>query len=258
MRRPAARAARTVRDAREWAGWLIAAAGAALCVLGWYGVSGESFAEQQIPYLASSTIPGAALIVAGVVLVALRPSDRTRGPTGPSEEADLTSRRVERLYALLVEPEEHGRVGNGPGGNGPDESGPGGNGPPESGPGGNGPDESGPGERAADRTGPGGTRAAPGRTGAADVGADDEPAGASGPLAVPGGTLYHRPDCPLVTGKPDARPVDAATVRARGLTACRLCEPGPPPGPPPAPPADAEGPAAPPSTRPGDTAPPAD
>lgn len=220
LRRPTARAARTVQDAREWAGWLIAAAGAALCVLGWYGVSGESFAEQQIPYLASSTIPGAALIVSGVVLVALRSSDRTRGPTGPPGEGDLTSRRVERLYALLVEPDEDGTAENGAG------------------------------ESATDRTA------------AAGTGADAGAAGASGRLAVPGGTLYHRPDCPLVAGKPDARPVDDAAVRARGLTPCRLCEPGPPTAPADTEgatraerPTDTEGPDTPP-TRPGDTAPP--
>ncbi|SOB81023.1 hypothetical protein [Streptomyces sp. 1331.2] len=86
------------RGAREWAGWLLLAAGAVLCVLGWYGVSGERFVEQQIPYLASSTIPGAALIVSGTVLFALR-------PPSPPEHEDLTDRRVERLYDLLVEPD---------------------------------------------------------------------------------------------------------------------------------------------------------
>ncbi|TXS29014.1 hypothetical protein EAO71_09635 [Streptomyces sp. ms191] len=52
-----------------WGGLVAAAAGAVLCVLGWYGVSGERFAERQLPYLASCTVPGAALIVAGAVLV---------------------------------------------------------------------------------------------------------------------------------------------------------------------------------------------
>jgi len=88
-----------VRALREWPGWFTAAAGVVLCVLGWYGVSGERFAARQLPYLASATVPGAALIVAGAVLVAARPAGRGGGN-------DLTDRRVERLYALLVEPAE--------------------------------------------------------------------------------------------------------------------------------------------------------
>ncbi|XIJ58124.1 hypothetical protein ACF9IK_08675 [Kitasatospora hibisci] len=216
-----------VRDAREWFGWIVAAAGAALCVLGWYGVSGESFAEQQIPYLASSTIPGAALIVAGAVLLALRP------PRGPAQEGtepperrgtgrpDLTDLRVEQLHALLVEP--------------------------------------------TDGTAPDGTAGGP-----ADPAAL-LPAGAAAPrgtvlLAVPEGTLYHRPDCPLVAGKSRAEPVDAAAVRVRRLTPCRICEPGEPgdhsgphgphgPDKPDAPaPDSAEHPR---PTRPGESAPPA-
>ncbi|WP_078588346.1 MULTISPECIES: hypothetical protein [Streptomyces] len=139
-----------------------------LCVLGWYGVAGERFVEQQIPYLASSTIPGAALIVSGAVLVALRP------PSLPEHE-DLTDRRVERLYDLLVEPETEPGLG------------------PDAEPGGLGPDPPGPGAR--------------------------------GWLAVPGGTRYHRPDCPLVAGKARAVPVDPDAVRARGLTPCPLCSP---------------------------------
>lgn len=92
-----------VRALREWPGWFIAAAGVVLCVIGWYGVSGERFAARQLPYLASATVPGAALIVAGAVLVTARPSGRGGGN-------DLTDRRVERLYALLVEPAEEPRT----------------------------------------------------------------------------------------------------------------------------------------------------
>ena len=57
--------------------------------LGWYGVSGERYAERQLPYLASCTVPGAALIIAG------------RGPARPRPEA-LAAARVEELYGLLV------------------------------------------------------------------------------------------------------------------------------------------------------------
>ncbi|MFD9686126.1 hypothetical protein ACFWXO_10220 [Kitasatospora sp. NPDC059088] len=185
------------RAGRERAGWLLLAVGAVLCVLGWYGVSGERFVEQQVPYLASATVPGAALIVAGAVLVALRPPP-PRGHLG-----ELTDRRVERLYDLLVEPGA--------------EPGP---------------------------------------------GPDPAPAHRSGPLAVPEGTRYHRPDCPLVTGKATAAPVDAAAVQERGLTPCPLCSPDAPGAPDalglpetPNPPNTPDAPSRP-ATRPGEAAPP--
>ncbi|MFD0418843.1 hypothetical protein [Streptomyces sp. NPDC127108] len=72
-----------------WAAFAALASGAVLCVIGWYGVSGERFAERQLPYLASCTVPGAALIVAGAVLLA-----HGRGA--------LAAARVEELYGLLV------------------------------------------------------------------------------------------------------------------------------------------------------------
>jgi hypothetical protein len=72
-----------------WAGSAALAAGAVLCVLGWYGVSGERYAERQLPYLASCTVPGAALIIAGAVLL-------THG------RGALAAARVEELYGLLV------------------------------------------------------------------------------------------------------------------------------------------------------------
>jgi hypothetical protein len=153
------------RAVREWSGWFVVAAGAVLCVLGWYGVSGESVAEQQLPYLASATIPGAALIVAGSVLIASRPARRT-------EQADA---RIETLYALLV------------------------------------------------------------ADGATDGAATGAPAPQKAPddsqtlLAVPGGTLYHRRDCPLVADKPTAEAVDAPAVAERSLTPCPVCEPPAPP-----------------------------
>ncbi|MFE1955113.1 MULTISPECIES: hypothetical protein [Streptomyces] len=137
-----------------WAGLAALAAGAVLCAIGWYGVSGERFAERQLPYLASCTVPGAALIVAGAVLL-------TYG------RSVLAASRVERLYELLV---------------------------------------------------------ATGTPARAET--------VAGPLAtgdelrtVPGGTLWHRADCPLVEGRADAVPVDAAGAAERGLAPCPLCEP---------------------------------
>ncbi|GCB50607.1 hypothetical protein [Streptomyces sp. NL15-2K] len=141
-----------------WAGWAALAAGAVLCVLGWYGISGERYAERQLPYLASCTVPGAALIIAGAVLL-------THG------RGALAAARVEELYGLLVAAEP------------------------------------------------------------AD--AEEEPRrAASAPLAVsgdllmvPGGTLWHRADCPLVAGKAEAVPVDSKLAASGELGPCPICEP---------------------------------
>lgn len=151
------------RAAAEYAGWIAAAAGAALCALGWYGVSGERFAERQLPFLASSTIPGAALIVAGAVLLAARNGDG--GGDGGGGADAVTAARVEELHRLLVTAE------------GPEAA-----------------------------------------VAGAAVPADTRR------VAVPGGSVHHRPDCPLVEGKAEAREVDGAAIGERGLTPCPVCE----------------------------------
>ncbi|MFG2879993.1 hypothetical protein ACGFYU_34110 [Streptomyces sp. NPDC048337] len=121
------------------------AVGALLCVAGWYGVSGERFAERQIPYLASCTVPGAALIVAGAQLLggAGRRPERADGPPGSSTDAASSD-----------------------------------------------------------------TSAA-------------APSSSEPPVRVPGGTLAHRPDCPLVDGRPEVLPATGED----GLTPCPVCEP---------------------------------
>ncbi|MFE9683436.1 hypothetical protein ACFYXC_27480 [Streptomyces sp. NPDC002701] len=140
-----------------WAGWAALAAGAVLCVLGWYGISGERYAERQLPYLASCTVPGAALVIAAAVLLA-------HGRNA------LAAARVEELYGLLV---------------------------------------------AAGDTEPDGT----GQAAAAPVAVSGDL------LMVPGGTLWHRADCPLVAGKPDALPVDSRVLAGGDLGPCPICEP---------------------------------
>ncbi|MER7490183.1 hypothetical protein ABTY20_30730 [Streptomyces sp. NPDC126497] len=140
-----------------WAGWAALAAGAVLCVIGWYGVSGERHAARQLPYLASGSIPGAALIVAGAVLLA-----HGRGA--------LAATRVEELHRLLV---AAGTAGG---------------------------DE-------------------PGRPAGGPVAVGREM------LMVPGGTLWHRADCPLVAGRTEAVPVDTGLVASGGLGPCPVCEP---------------------------------
>jgi hypothetical protein len=44
-------------------------------------------------------------------------------------------------------------------------------------------------------------------------------------LMVPGGTLWHRADCPLVAGKAEAVPVDAKLLAGGELGPCPICEP---------------------------------
>ncbi|MHC0430513.1 hypothetical protein ACX6XY_10025 [Streptomyces sp. O3] len=146
-----------------WAAWVAAATGAVLCVIGWYGVSGERFAERQVPYLASCTVPGAALLVAAAVLLV-------------GGRSQLAAARVEELYRLLVAVGAEG--------------------------------------------------GAPGRETAA------EPVATSAELrTVPGGTLWHRADCPLIAGKPEAAPVTAGAPDGTGasdlagLSPCPVCEP---------------------------------
>ncbi|MEV0093138.1 hypothetical protein [Streptomyces sp. NPDC050738] len=79
-----------------WAGLAALGGGVLLCAAGWYGVSGERFTARQVPYLASCTVPGAALIVAGAVLLALAEvygllvaDDPTPLPPGPVEEGGV-------------------------------------------------------------------------------------------------------------------------------------------------------------------------
>ncbi|MFL9682264.1 hypothetical protein [Streptomyces sp. KL110A] len=85
-----------------WGGLVTAAGGAVLCVLGWYGISGERFAERQLPYLASCTVPGAALLVAGAVLVAAAVRTVPTAPDEPGDAAaDLAADGTVRPAALL-------------------------------------------------------------------------------------------------------------------------------------------------------------
>lgn len=51
------------------------------------------------------------------------------------------------------------------------------------------------------------------------------PAATPGLIAVEGATLYHRPDCPLVSRKRTAV-ADRRSHEANGLRPCGVCEPG--------------------------------
>lgn len=98
----------SLAPATPWLGVTVALAGVALLVYGWWKVSGEARAAAQLPFIASSSVPGAALLVIGVLLIL-----RRRAP-----ERD---RRIDLLMTLLTEE----RVGEaGVASSGPTPSGP--------------------------------------------------------------------------------------------------------------------------------------
>jgi hypothetical protein len=171
-----------------YGGWIVALIGAILCAVGWYGVSGEKYEAKQIPYLASATVPGAALIIAGAVLIAARWRD-----DGAADPA--LRRQVAELHALIVEP-----AGEPAGGEGRSEGG----GHPAT-----------PGREPA--VGP---AAAPGP--AADAGVA---AGEPRFVALPGGARYHRPECELVRDKPGVFVLAPGKAAELDLRACGLCDP---------------------------------
>ncbi len=90
-----AQASRPPASGRALSGYALALVGVVLLFLGWYGVSGKALVEEQVPYLASATFPGVALVVAGAVLVA---GDRSR------RESQRAAEMVDALYELLTEP----------------------------------------------------------------------------------------------------------------------------------------------------------
>ena len=80
------------------AGWVVAAVGVGLEVAGWYQISGQPTEAQQLPYLASATIPGAALIVAGAVLITARRRTEESGSRGAV--AGVHAGRRDGLWAV--------------------------------------------------------------------------------------------------------------------------------------------------------------
>lgn len=130
--------------------WGLAGAGAALLVLGWYGVSGQSLTAKQLPYLVSGGLGGIALVVLAAALLT------TQDVRRQLERLDRVEQRVTTLYDLLVE------------------------------------------------------ELVPAATDAAEV------------VRVPGGSMYHRPTCPLVAGK-ETSPLGPADRLA--MTPCDVCQP---------------------------------
>ena len=88
---------------RAWFGTALALAGAVLLFLGWYGVSGRASIGEQMPYLASGSIPGAALVVAAAVVLASESTQRTTQRTD-ALVAELHALRVEEGAAVEATP----------------------------------------------------------------------------------------------------------------------------------------------------------
>lgn len=88
------RAQRTrLLSATGWMGVVLAVAGAASLVGGWWGISGESIVALQMSYIASASIPGAAMVIAGAVLLS--------GESARRHAAD-SARMIATLYDLLT------------------------------------------------------------------------------------------------------------------------------------------------------------
>ena len=106
LREPVPEPVRTARTAlqalRTHLGWVCCAGGVLLCALGWYGVSGERYTARQIPYLASATAPGAALIIGGTVLLAARRRDAADSPEQQRNREQM-QRQLSVLYQLLTD-----------------------------------------------------------------------------------------------------------------------------------------------------------
>ncbi|MCM2576571.1 hypothetical protein [Streptomyces meridianus] len=93
-----------------WAGWAALAAGAVLSVLGWYGVSGERFAERQLPYLASGTVPGAAAASSACWPWPARCCRPLGCCCSTSRSKGMAPATAERTYALLGSATATGRT----------------------------------------------------------------------------------------------------------------------------------------------------
>jgi len=94
---------RMLRVLHAQLGWVSCAVGVLLCALGWYGVSGERYSARQIPYLASATVPGAALIVGGMVLLAARSRGAGAGAATDAVRATPEQEQMHRQTALLYQ-----------------------------------------------------------------------------------------------------------------------------------------------------------
>ncbi|HEX2785913.1 MAG TPA: hypothetical protein VHN36_20230 [Ilumatobacteraceae bacterium] len=84
---------RRLFSATGWLGAVLAVAGAVSLIVGWWGISGESVVALQMSYVASASIPGAAMVIAGAVLLS--------GESARRNAAD-SARMISTLYDLLT------------------------------------------------------------------------------------------------------------------------------------------------------------
>ena len=84
---------RRLFSATGWLGAVLAVAGAVSLIVGWWGISGESVVALQMSYVASASIPGAAMAIAGAVLLS--------GESARRNAAD-SARMIATLYDLLT------------------------------------------------------------------------------------------------------------------------------------------------------------
>jgi len=80
---------------RSVVGLVLVASGALLLWIGWYEVSGETLVARQLPFVASASLPGLALLTAGALLLG--------GEIGATD--DRAGAAVDALYRLLTEDE---------------------------------------------------------------------------------------------------------------------------------------------------------
>lgn len=71
-------------------GWVLAALGVLVIILGWYGISGQALVAKQLPYLISGGLGGVALVGIGAALIG-------------TEWLRREATRVERLEEMVAE-----------------------------------------------------------------------------------------------------------------------------------------------------------
>jgi hypothetical protein len=75
---------------RPLIGWVLAAVGVIVIIVGWYGVSGQAVIAKQLPYLISGGLGGVALVGIGAALIG-------------TERLRQDARRIARLEGMVQE-----------------------------------------------------------------------------------------------------------------------------------------------------------
>lgn len=169
------------------------AVGACAILFAYLGASRQVLAAKQIPYFISGGITGMVLVGVGAFFLKTEELRRELG------RLDRVEQQIAELHAALLRPAGNlvANTDPGYGSNSPTPS--------------------------------------PSRPAAARKSGSPERERATLPstavaqslVAIPGGSKYHRPDCPMVRGKEAAGPVSASAAARRGLSSCSLCEPVP-------------------------------